>query len=135
MAGRVKKPIPIAIAILAAYWVALFVLTHIPIKIRVPVTNWDKAAHVVAYAGLSFLLACVLSRPDRSAIRLCVAVLAMALFYGAADELIQALIPGRTADWKDWLADVLGAVIGLVVFRVFTSRRRSVTLAKAKASS
>ena len=34
--------------------------------------------------------------------------------YGVVDELLQTPV-GRTADVKDWFADVAGAVIGIVV--------------------
>lgn len=63
---------------------------------------WDKAAHFVAFYGLTTLL--FLSFPFRRRIDLaCMAVLA-----GAAIELAQAM-SGRDADVGDILANALGA--------------------------
>jgi VanZ family protein len=34
------------------------------------------------------------------------------LAYGATDEFHQAFVRGRTPDWVDWSADVVGVLIG-----------------------
>jgi hypothetical protein len=39
----------------------------------------------------------------------------LAILYGAMDELTQIPV-GRTADWKDFLADVIGVVFGLFCY-------------------
>ena len=135
MVDRVQRPVRIAIAALAVYWVALFVMTHVPVQVRLPGSNWDKVAHLIAYAGLGFLLACVFGRCDRSKVRLCAIVLGLSVFYGAADELIQMLVPGRTADWMDWVADIAGSTIGLVLFFTVSSLRRTAAPAEAKTST
>lgn len=104
-----------------AYWITMFVATHLPAD-RVPRTGvGDKTGHVVGYAGLAALL-CVslgLRRPgDR---KVPVVVLVGVLLYAAFDELTQPLI-GRIADPIDWLADASGAVCAVVVFVLVRER-------------
>lgn len=71
--------------------------------------GWDKANHFVAFATLAFVgLQCL--RPGRR--RRWAVVLAL-LAYGVLIELIQSHVPGRAADARDVLADMIGVAIGL----------------------
>jgi VanZ family protein len=81
----------------------------------------DKAAHFVMYGVLGFLLARGwLAVAWRGA---WLAPVVIALLLGAADELRQRSIPGRSADVSDWIADVGGASAG-VFFALRVARRR-----------
>ena len=95
--------------LLAAYWLALFVATHIP---RVPqeltLPGGDKWQHFVAYAGLAFLLAFRQSFGALLTWKRAAAVVGIVALYGVVDELSQIPV-GRHADLLDWLADVIGA--------------------------
>lgn len=73
----------------------------------------DKAQHAIAYAVLAIALRFAFQGPPRRA-ALWSGGLAMA--HGAATELIQLFVPDRTCDWKDFVADALGAVIGLTLW-------------------
>jgi VanZ family protein len=77
----------------------------------------DKTGHLLAYAGLALL--CVRAvgggLPRRVVVRVAVRALVIAAGYGIFDELHQAFVPGRSADVRDWFADVGGAVIGIGV--------------------
>ena len=79
---------------------------------------WDKINHAVAFAVGGWLAASSLglARPTAGvAGRLVVAVVVIAAF-GAMDEGVQTLTPGRTgADITDWMADVVGATVGAVL--------------------
>ena len=44
---------------------------------------------------------------------------------GAIDEWHQMIVPGRSADVRDWLADVTGALIGVGVWRWLRARKRA----------
>jgi len=48
-----------------------------------------------------------------------VAIFAIAACYGVFDELTQTLIPGRSADPLDWLADLAGALAGLGAYALY----------------
>ncbi len=100
---------------LAFYWLSLFVATHIPGRGGPGVRHLDKVAHFVAYLGLAFLLTWALNR--RRSLRVSAAVvLAVAVCYAIVDESMQMLVPGRTADVWDALADVCGSLAGIGIF-------------------
>jgi VanZ family protein len=105
----------IAAVVLAGYWLALFVATHIPLRDVAPIAGLDKLFHALAYAGLAFLLAAVAGLFGRFSWRGYLVVLLLIAGYGALDEAVQALVPGRTADRLDWLADMVGCLLGLSV--------------------
>jgi VanZ family protein len=111
-----------------AYWIALFVLTHLPPQqaVHIPGTFTDKQVHAVAYLLLSLALGVTLtvSLPGRRWIPMFVVAAAMA--YGAIDERTQLFV-GRDCELNDWLADVTGACIAavlLVVIRFFLKPRQ-----------
>jgi VanZ family protein len=106
--------------VLIGYWLALFVATHLPRNApRLPGNPPDKLLHFAAYAGLGALVATVLHLAiGRLTLRhLGMAWLAIAA-YGALDEWTQVSV-GRDASIGDWLADVIGAAIGVGLFSVW----------------
>lgn len=105
--------------LLAGYWLALFVGTHLPPTFPgLPGDNSDKLVHAAAFAVLAWLLATAwqssVGRLNGRHLRF--TWLAVVL-YSAADELTQLLV-GRSATLGDWLADAVGAALGLVIFAV-----------------
>ena len=70
-------------------------------------TGWDKLNHVLAFGALSF--AARPSFPQSARRHLWLALLG----YGVFIELVQAWIPGRTADPFDLLGDGAGIAAGL----------------------
>ena len=95
------------------FWPALAVviwgeLTPHPPKLAGP-WHWDKLDHFTAYFGLSLLatLACGLRR------RLVWVFLAVVALGGGL-EILQTLV-GRDGEWGDFLANDLGALLGLGV--------------------
>lgn len=99
--------------LLLGYWLALFVATHNPLHDVIPIAGADKLIHALAYAGLAYLLAAVASLFGRFSWRGYLLVLLLIAGYGVVDEAVQTLIPGRTADALDWLADMVGCLLGL----------------------
>ncbi len=71
---------------------------------------WDKVAHLLFFFLLGVLLRYGLTLPAW------VIVLLVAIV-GAADEWHQYYVPGRTASVGDWLADLAGVVLAMVVLR------------------
>ena len=108
-----------ALGTLGVYWTAIFVGTHLPDGIRGLGQFYDKFLHFGAYAGLAFLLAATLTvlRRRRGALLL---PLAIAAIYGCVDELSQRAVPGRHAGIDDWIADVLGAGVGVIAFSLMS---------------
>lgn len=111
--------------LLAAYWIALFMATHLPPNVPiVPGTGGDKLAHLIAYATLAFLIATYwqatagwLGREHYFWIVIICAA------FGVVDELLQIPV-GRYASTYDWLADFIGATLGVCAFAIWNRFRR-----------
>jgi len=112
-ANRLRR---ISLAVLAVYWLALFASTHVPEVPHAIVTRIsDKLLHGGGFAILAFLFVWAWSSRGRLAGRQWLVVLAVLVLYGAADEVTQIPV-GRNADPLDWLADVIGVIVGLSAF-------------------
>src|SRR5262245_24087140 len=118
--GR-RSAVVVAIAIVTAcYWLAMFIGTHLPVTLD-PIPNpnsLDKVQHLTAFAGLSFLLCGLGAAWGGSLPRLAFIVLGLIAVYGVVDELTQAFIPFRQPDVRDWIANMIGASLGIAVFLV-----------------
>ena len=106
-----------ATALLAVYWLAMFIGTHWPTTPQFIHGNSDKIWHFFAYAGLGAMCsaAWALSRPTilaRLALRHCLLIVLVVAVYGALDEITQPLV-GRSCELLDWSADSLGACAGV----------------------
>lgn len=78
----------------------------------------DKAAHVVEFAALAFLIASALRNDGPNAMRPATAAAAAAIAgtaFGMLDELHQRSVTGREAAWDDVAADALGSAAGAAV--------------------
>jgi len=109
---------------LLAYWGLMFLGTHLP-KVPVPLEKVsDKTLHFLAYFGLMLLLTLdSVSRQRLTFLRLC-GLLMLCAVYGIVDEILQ--IPaGRSADVRDWLADMRGVTLAasIAAAGLFLSRR------------
>jgi VanZ family protein len=115
LASRTNLRLVFAAILLAGYWCALFVATHVPLPAGLPGAGLDKLYHAVAYAGLALLLSTVWSLWRRPSWKSYFLVLATIAAYGLLDEWGQMHVPGRSADVKDWIADLIGGVIGVTL--------------------
>jgi len=86
--------------------------------------NMDKLAHLLEYSLLGLLLgrAIRFTLAGRGRVAASLATIAIGALVGAADELYQRGIPGRSSDIRDWAVDVL-AVSASVVFTQWASTR------------
>ncbi len=119
-AVRLRRLAAHARTLAAFYFVVLFIGTHLPIPPEAfsVIDNKDKLVHFAGYAVLTLV---VLAGWELTIGRLqpkhYFAVWFAGTLYGAFDEITQAYV-GRSCDVNDWVADVLGVVIGLLLFRV-----------------
>ena len=99
-----------------------------------PVLNIDKVVHVVMYAIFAF--ACIWGYRkqfisngkayQRKAILLTIII---GIAYGGLTEIMQeTLVPTRRGDWIDFIADILGTAIGILVF-YFLFRHKKIKFA------
>ncbi|MGZ5028662.1 MAG: VanZ family protein [Methylobacter sp.] len=76
----------------------------------------DKFVHFFYFAAFTFAIVMSNTIPLRYAAMLTIAL-------GAADELHQMLLPGRSPDLNDWLADIFGAVLVVCIFSVIKKQQ------------
>jgi len=83
----------------------------------------DKVLHAVEYAGLGGLCyrAFRWGVSGQVASRAFLFAIVTASLYGVTDEAHQLFVPFREASWQDWLADRIGAVIGVLSWRSIRS--------------
>lgn len=106
--------------VLLVYLTALITGTHLPHpEDLISIEGNDKWLHFGAYFGLAFLMATRLwtLRPVTGHATL--AIGSLVALTGIVDELTQ-MLPGinRHCEFLDWLADVAGAVCGLLVWHL-----------------
>jgi VanZ family protein len=109
-------------AIVLQYWFpavlyagVIFYLSSIPHPEELlPISIWDKFAHLLEYAVLGVLCyrAFLYASPPWSARRALLLAVVTAVLYGVTDELHQLLVPLRETDVLDLLADGVGATLG-----------------------
>ena len=73
----------------------------------------DKLDHLAEFAVLGALLRNAVSLYNPlPGVTPAMCVLTLGACYGALDELHQSLVPGRSMQLSDWLADVVGIALG-----------------------
>lgn len=101
----------------AAVWAAvLFLLSALPdtaVGIRLSVPS-EIAVHVGLYTVLGILLAWAGRKHANAGGRPLGAwtLIFLGALYALTDEWHQAFVPGRTASAGDWIADVVGVMLG-----------------------
>ena len=105
--------IPLTLIVTAVLTVALLW----PITKPLPAPNGtDKLVHLIAFAALAFPLA----RTGRFGL---VPVFVSASAFGGLIELIQPTF-GRSADMQDWIADIAGVGLGIVLALLYRRLRK-----------
>jgi VanZ family protein len=102
---RIERWCWVCAAVLA---VQIFSISSLPFELREP---FDKVFHVLAYGSLTLML--WIATAGRWPVLLVAGVMAL----GLADELRQAFIPTRSAEFMDFLADALAAAtVGALMY-------------------
>lgn len=100
--------------LLAFYWAAIFVGTHLPKSSMPSLGASDKLLHASAFAGLACLL--FLSLPKTWTLnQRVICILGIGLTYAVFDEFTQGFVSGRETDWRDAVADMVGIVAILIL--------------------
>ena len=77
----------------------------------------DKLVHICMYLGLSFL-ACWIYEIGHQRVWFIYSLLAAVFMYGALMEVLQhTMRAGRSFDFKDMIANLIGAIIGVLIYR------------------
>ena len=104
---------------LVVYCIAIFVQSCFSSPEAIQQLNLsDKTLHLGGYALLGALMVRMLKRkfPGQCPWKIIVLAVVLGTFFGASDELHQALVPGRNADVMDVVADMAGSSLGAIFF-------------------
>lgn len=80
---------------------------------QIDIPNSDKLNHLLAYIVLMLYFGQLAGAGWRRRLRVAAALIA----YGAAIEILQSMLPPRSAEWADLAADVVGIGIGWLLLR------------------
>jgi len=104
------------------YWIVLFIATSLPSNKLPEFSLSDKVLHFSAYFVYGFLLFSTIILQTRfkkiKAQRILFSIFSVML-YSIIDELHQNFIPGRSAEFWDWVADMSGGVTGIILVEIF----------------
>ncbi len=103
--------------------------THVPF-----VTYFsDKVLHAVEYAVLGALCYRAIRGNGYDSWRqqAIPAAILLASLYGMSDEIHQAFVPFRDSSWLDWLADTVGAALGVIAMHRISNLRPVGTIPEA----
>ncbi|HSN84382.1 MAG TPA: VanZ family protein [Polyangiales bacterium] len=107
---------------MALIFVVSSIELHVPVVRHVPFR--DKGIHFIEYGILGWLCAGASSRtwPSASAWRTAGFAVFISLLWGLSDEIHQALVPGRTPELADIVADLAGAIVGATGRQLLSNR-------------
>ncbi len=101
-----------ALGLLVTVASLILLLSLIPGVGKTPkVPFFDKAAHVVAYAVLGFLVFCAFPRRNTSSVLILLFSIGICAMYGGAIELLQNAV-GRSSELLDLVSDLAGSALG-----------------------
>jgi len=113
--------------IISVYWGIIFLGTSLPGTSLDYIPQYsDKLKHFVAYLILTILLYWfyLIKNKKKDLTRKQIwFIIILTGGYGIVDELHQLLIPGRSCDIADWLSDLAGIFLGLVIARFWFAKK------------
>ena len=99
--------------VVAAYAIVVFVFSVIPTGAGPSVPHLDKVVHLCEYLLFAWLLVQAIRASQEQARAYLLWAWIYATSYGLLMELIQMMVPWRSADLADALANALGAALGV----------------------
>ena len=108
--------IRLGVVVLGAYWLMIFVGTHLPSSLDFSPKTGDKVKHFGAFFVLGILMSYVTTSP-RLVLRFSL-IMAIGVGYAIIDELTQHFIPRRVPDVYDVVADTLGLLSAIGCYLV-----------------
>lgn len=108
------------------YCLLIYIQSSYPSSEDIPsIPYFDKVLHFAAYAFLGgLLLRALKTLPTKDNIRLVIILsITLSSLYGISDEIHQHYVPYRNADIMDALADIIGSIFGVYIYRFFWLER------------
>ena len=112
-----KRKVWLVYVPLIIYWIILFTATTLPGNELPSIGLSDKIEHFSAFFILAVLLNLTMIYQRKSYFlfnNAGVATILITLSYAAIDEIHQLFISGRSADIRDWFADSVGVILGIL---------------------
>ncbi|MFW5662241.1 MAG: VanZ family protein [Bacteroidota bacterium] len=80
----------------------------------------DKVMHFSGFfiLGTLFQVFILTNFPGIKKMKILTAVILFGILFGLIDEWHQSFVPGRDADFFDWLADTLGSTFSIVLYPI-----------------
>jgi hypothetical protein len=107
--------------LVGVFWLGVIDIGPLPLDERLPT---DKLGHMGAFGGVVVVVELALL--ELGALRRRVWAFLAGVVAGGLLELVQAALPHRSADFGDWVADSIGAVLAvglsLLCARLFSAR-------------
>lgn len=119
---------------LIIHWISIFILTSLPSDSLPHVALVDKVKHFIAYLVLSILLTLSLraqSRFKRLKTGFIKYAFVITILYSTFDEIHQIFIPGRDAEIWDWVANLLGIILGIFVIKLIVDKNEPLTIVES----
>jgi len=107
---------------LVLYWLLILTLTSLPSRSLPDVGISDKISHLLAFFGLAVLLSLTFQfqeKWNKLKTNYKIYTFWVVTLYGFLDELHQLFIPGRSGTLDDWVADIIGGIIGVYFLEWF----------------
>jgi len=103
------------------YYVLIFYLSSRSYEVKISILFFDKGVHLFEFAFLGFLLSFGYFMSLKSSLMVKAGLtFASGILLGTLDELHQYLVPLRSTEILDVLADAIGILIGLFVYFYFS---------------
>ena len=112
-----KRKVALVYIPLIIYWSLLLMGTSLPAPDVPSFGIGDKFTHFGAYFGLAVLLSFTFHYQNKYLFLkkyFLTSTLVVVTVYGLLDEFHQSFIPGRSSEFFDWVADVIGAAAGII---------------------
>lgn len=123
---------------LIIYWIILFILTSLPSGMAITTDVSDKVNHFGAYGLLSVFLYLNLYFQNKFFIlkkNPAIFTVIIASIYGALDEIHQIYVPGRSAELLDWIADLSGYIVAVIITGYLLGYFKRIEFEKSKSNS
>lgn len=110
------------------YAVMIFIVSSVPsLQLNTGFSYQDKLAHIIEYTVFGFLLQRAFHIDKGRNFRYFICALAIGSVFSVFDEIHQLWIPGREAEIGDFIADIIGVLLGQGLFflnyRIMVFRR------------
>lgn len=118
---RIWYSLPAILIAVIIFWLSNTTHPEFP---KIGIVWEDKIAHSIAYFifGISLAMFLMSNTSWDSVQKIGLVTLFIGTLYGLSDEVHQYFIPGRDAEFLDWVADVVGICLSLIFIKLLKNK-------------